>query len=334
MVYQHITFNTESFSTLGRSNMLKDGTAQLPWSDSGFAFRFKGTGVIFHFAPYITDAVAYVRVWFDNKPQRFALVNGSEKIILEGEDTIHEVRFLRVTEGLTPIIVKEATLFGEAPKMLKKPEPKKMLIEFIGDSITCGYGVMGNPETVTFEMYEEDSSRAYAHRTAERLNADVSISGASGKGIVANCLGDRADMTLRQAFSWADCQKAPYPFKKRRIPDIIVVNAGTNDAGGGIQDDEFISTGVTFLKEIRKAYPRKPILYCYGVMDKSKSKAAEEIVKQFNKKYGKAYFVSVECIYDLKDEIGGAGHPNTNTSERVSAILAKEIRRIMKEQSL
>lgn len=57
-------------------------------------------------------------------------------------------------------------------------------MEFIGDSITCGYGVDDEVAEHQFKTATEDVTRAYAYKTARMLNADYSMFSASGYGII------------------------------------------------------------------------------------------------------------------------------------------------------
>lgn len=55
------------------------------------------------------------------------------------------------------------------------PEPEKELsIEFIGDSITCAYGVEGKSSSESFKTTTENFMKSYAYLTAKKLNADYS----------------------------------------------------------------------------------------------------------------------------------------------------------------
>lgn len=329
MKYELLTFDKTTVLPQGRILFGEGGSVQLPWCDSGFKFRFYGDGVIFHFGSYSADIPAYVRVFADGKAQRFAISNGKEKIILENlGEAVHEITLLRVTEGNELLTVTQAALVGDAPALLPRPAEKPLKLAFIGDSITCGYGVMGPATEPGYQIYEQDSSRSYAYLTAEKLNAEICLSGASGKGIVANCNGDRSDLTLRQAFAWATPKGGMWDHSVW-TPDLVVINAGTNDAWGGVSDEEFTETAVTFLGEIRKAYPEKPIVWCYGVMDTSKKPAVEKAVTLFGGEGKGVYYLPVGSIYEISGETGGGGHPNTVTSVRVSDLLATKIREVL-----
>ena len=65
MIYSQHTFGEDDACLLlGKTYLEENGSVAMPWSDSGFAFRFSGTGFILHFAPFADPAVPYVRVWW------------------------------------------------------------------------------------------------------------------------------------------------------------------------------------------------------------------------------------------------------------------------------
>ncbi len=331
MLYHEFNFSDgASYLALGKTYTNENGALALPWNDSGFSFRFFGTGFVLHFGAYPCPEVPYIRILIDDeRSQRFAVTNGNEKVIIdelsEGE---HTARILRVTEGMDPIWVTNVAITGLEPKLLDKPAERPLRLAFIGDSITCGYGVVGASTTVGYLTHEQDSARSYAYLAADLVNAEVQLSGASGKGIIANCNGDRSDMTLRQAFAYKNRQGDAWDHSVW-TPDLTVINAGTNDAWGGVSDEEFIGVAQLLMQEVRAAFPEKPIIWCYGVMDQTKMGAVETAVNEFNKTHGNAYYLPVDTMYGKPEEIGGGGHPNTVTSVRVSKILAAKIKEVL-----
>ncbi len=330
MFYREFDFSDPSnYLPLGKTPDAENGQLSLPWCDSGFSFCFSGTGFILHFCDYNSETTVYLRIWVDGISQRFAVANGKEKIILENlKEGPHTVRLLRVTEGTESLLVSQFVLCGENPELSEPPKERPLRLACIGDSISCGYGVLGPSTVPGYNTFEQDSSRSYAYYTAELLHAEIFLSGASGKGIVANCNGDRTDMTLRQAFQWKTPTGGQWDHS-RWIPDLTVINAGTNDAWGGVTDEEFISAALMLLQEVRTAYPGKPILWCYGIMDQTKMDAIERAVKTFNDQVGDTYYLPVASMYQVRGEVGGGGHPNTNTSARVSSLLAEKIKKIL-----
>lgn len=323
-----IATSKEEIRLLGKS-FWEDNTIALPWVDAGFTFRFRGQGAVIGFAPYQTELPVYLRVWVDERYSfRFAVSTGAEKISIDGldENTVHMVRVLMVVRG-APLYINDIRLVGDRLAVCEKPA-QKLRIAFVGDSITCGYGVLG-PDGPCYNSYEQDSTRSYAYMTAEKLSAEIFASASSGKGFVANCDGNRQDLLLSQGFRQKTLTDGVWD-QQSYVPDVFVINVGTNDAWGGITDDEWIPAAVAFMGEVRSHFPKVPIIYCYGMMDKTKLDAAEKAVALFKEKDGNAYFLPTASVSDNPIEIGGVGHPNIHASRRVSDELSALIRKILK----
>lgn len=93
----------------------------------------------------------------------------------------HTFEFYRQTESQKGLVTLEAvTLDGT---FLKPPE-KKLIMEFIGDSITSGYGNLSAAEPVAGSPDIEDGTQAYAFLVARELNAAYSILAMQGYGLV------------------------------------------------------------------------------------------------------------------------------------------------------
>ena len=65
-------------------------------------------------------------------------------------------------------------------------ENHPLKLEFIGDSITCGYGIEGVWEKDTFTTQQERPDKAYAFLTAKALGAQVQLCSWSGIGLISN----------------------------------------------------------------------------------------------------------------------------------------------------
>lgn len=59
-------------------------------------------------------------------------------------------------------------------------------IEFIGNSITCGYGTEGNNKDERFKPDTENNCKSYAAILARAFSADAHFIAHSGKGLVRN----------------------------------------------------------------------------------------------------------------------------------------------------
>ncbi|MDO5154878.1 MAG: GDSL-type esterase/lipase family protein [Eubacteriales bacterium] len=116
-------------------------------------------------------------------------------------------------------------------------------MEFIGDSITCGYGVDDEDCEHHFSTATEDVTKAFAYKTAMALDADYSMFSTSGHGIISGYTDDldvkHTDQripdrytTLGLCFDTFDgtLQTTDVAWDFERFqPDLIVINLGTND---------------------------------------------------------------------------------------------------------
>ena len=86
---------------------------------------------------------------------------------------VHKITIIKVTEAqmsyaeLRSIDIENGTLLP-----LPSDEDTRVKVEFIGDSITCGYGVLGEPHS-EFHIREEDGELSYAALTSKELKRSL-----------------------------------------------------------------------------------------------------------------------------------------------------------------
>jgi lysophospholipase L1-like esterase len=160
---------------------------------------------------------------------------------------------------------------------LKPTTAPGRLLEFVGDSITCGYGnelSTDDPSSYKFTSVNEDAWHAFGAVTAQWLKADYVAIAASGRGVMRNWGGfvslyvpDLYEMTLPENNSLPPWDHSQY------TPDAIVINLGTNDYSPGVPLDEwelhranFRAAYVAFLRRIRAVHPSSAIVVTVGPM--------------------------------------------------------------------
>ena len=311
---------------LGRHTVV-DGCLAFDWTASGFSFNFHGTGFILSLGAYHADVPAYVKIIIDAgvRRQRFAVVNGSERLIVEGlTDTRHRVEVLKVTEGASKLLFRDVTLLGLGAAFNLAPNNRPRRLEFIGDSITAGYGVLGTERDPGYETFQQDGTYSYAYLTSEALSAEGRYICLSGKGIVCNCNGDRTDIRAGEYF---DRQSVSEKEKCRDgwTPDAVIINIGTNDAGGPAAFDEFGQAGEALIRGIRERYPEAYIIWLYGMMNDYYLPVIKDLVKRLGKTDKRVGFVHAAKIDPARGEIGANGHPNVRADLRVSKQLAQKL---------
>ena len=155
------------------------------WSGSGFGFKFTGTSA----KAYLFSTVgeedipspsdrAYIGVFVDDSPFQIARFPLDKK---KGWYTLaenlpfgtHTLRVIKESEvGYGRAAVSEISTDGYFEKF------EYLLtegIEFIGDSITCGYGNICPNGSSEFKTAEENFSQTYAALTGRLLNMHCSI---------------------------------------------------------------------------------------------------------------------------------------------------------------
>ncbi len=311
----------------GRYSISNDCLA-FDWTNSGFAFNFVGTGFIISLGPYIADAPAYVRICIDGKDKRrYAVVNGSEKLIVEGlADKRHRIEVLKITEGEPKLKFDTLTLLGNGATLRNPPFNSSRRIEFIGDSITCGYGVLGLHTDPSYLTYQQDGTRGYAYLTAERFGADARFIAISGKGIVCNCNGDRSDIKAGEYYEMQS--RTGGICEDGWIADVVVINIGTNDCGGPAPDDEFSEAAKDLIAKVRARYPEAQIVWMYGMMSQLYRDVLRDTIREVNKTDKNVHFLFVDTVFGNPAETGANGHPNVRAGIRASNQLYKKIRSV------
>lgn len=161
----------------------------------------------------------------------------------------------------------------------KLPVQNKKCIQFIGNSITCGYGNMvsipappdGNPLT-GFHSQNENAYQSYAMQTARKLNAAPVLVSFSGKGMYRNFDSDTIE-TMPKIYDRIHLQNdssEKWNYTKQ-VPDLIVINLGTNDyyaesQNKPLNDSIFTQTYIQFVQRLLSYYPNTKIICTNGSM--------------------------------------------------------------------
>jgi len=152
------------------------------------------------------------------------------------------VKVMHLSEANNGAIgVKQFDVTSSAASPVKATAKKALSIEFIGDSITCAYGVEADSQYVSFSTGTENFSLSYAYLTAQLLNADYSAVCYSGYGIVSGYSNDGTINTAslvppiyENTGSLSD-YTVPWDFAQNPV-DAIVINLGTNDDSYATKD--------------------------------------------------------------------------------------------------
>jgi lysophospholipase L1-like esterase len=214
-------------------------SVQYSWPGVYFEGRVTGTGV----GIVLNDSAADYDVQIDGSTVATLVTPGNTTHWINGlSNGTHTVRLVKRND--TPGDTSTFGGFVAAPggAVLSKPAARNRQIEFIGDSLTVGYGNLSTSRTCTWDQVKRttNSDVSYGALTARQLNADYQINGYSGLGMVRNYNGGSPDVTYRTFYDRAllnvsgDVWQNPGTWR----PQVVVVNLGTNDFSTAVNPGE------------------------------------------------------------------------------------------------
>lgn len=258
----------------------------------------------------------------------------------------YDVRLVKLSECTQSLMAVEAV--ETDGKMTAVPE-KELKIEFIGDSITCGYGVEGRNGEEPFTTATENAEKSYASLTAGALQADAQLNSYSGFGIVSGYTDDpdvRNPTLVPQYYRMTGKNDSPLPDGRlleeipwdfsRWQPQVVVILLGTNDLSWCVNQerkDFFRDEYAAFLKTVRTMRPQAKILCLLGVMGTELNGAVAQAVENYQKESGDR-MIRVRLLEEQDQERDGVGsnfHPSETTQEKLAEIVTAEIQTWMNE---
>lgn len=224
--------------------------------------------------------------------------------------------------------------------------PRSKKIEFIGDSITSGEGLAGNPDEMDWISQWFRSSKTYAVQTATLLDADWSCVSQSGWGISWGWDGNTESCVPKHYLQLCSLLNgevhkmlktdAPYDFGQGS--DYVVINLGTNDNSGlgaeGFKGniDTVYKDVIAFVKTVRSKNPAAKILWVWGMINIDKVPAViEKAIEAYKTETGDKNVFTLELPDMAKVEItasdkGSRGHPGPKTHELAAQKIADFIK--------
>ncbi len=341
--HKEYTLDDEHVKFIGRSAEV-DGEIVLSASGSGVEFICKGGYAEITLAPENSKVSA-------SHSPRIALYSDSNLVAMEciSEEKTYRVNTKYSGTVITLIKLSEAMhssvkVTGIASYGLKDIEPtekKDIRIEFIGDSITCGYGIDGTAYG-TFSTETENFMKSYAYLTAEKLYADYSAVCYSGYGVLT---GYTEDGEINDKLVMNEYEKACHLTKKddplwdftKVKNDIVVINLGANDASYCGDDSKakkrFIEAYVQMLMTVREKNPASYILCILGDMNSSFYPSVEKAVAQYVEQTADSRIEAFSVEFKMGENSSVIdGHPNYESNLCAAEALTEKINTLINPQ--
>lgn len=264
----------DSVHTAGRVKASGD-VLQYSWPGVYFEGRIRGTGV----GVVLDDPAADYDVQVDGSTVATLVTPGHTTHWVRGlRDGVHTVRLVKRND--TPWSTSSFGGFVAAPggAVLARPAARSRQIEFIGDSLTAGYGNLSTSRDCDGEQLKRTTNAdvSYGALTARGLRADYQLNAYSGQGMVRNYNGGSPEVNYRTFYDRAllnvpgDVWQKPGTWR----PQLVVVHLGTNDFSTPVNPGEpwtdeslaaaYRSAYSGFLAKLRQRYGASTTLLAVG----------------------------------------------------------------------
>lgn len=343
--------DAEHVRPIGRS-FFRDEVRYLSWSCSGVEFVFTGTELRIDMGtdwvkdePWKTMFQPQTAVFIDGVlSSRFALCEGTNGYTVYKSDTPQTVtvRIVKLSEAaFNKIGIVNISADGD----IRPTMSSLRRIEFIGDSITCGFGIEGKDAEERFSTDTENPCKTYAALTAEHFGAEYNLISWSSIGVYSSSCDENADRpnnewVMPMLYDYTDIGASnAFGFEPSLwdftsfVPDVIVINLGTNDSSftRDFPDriNAFKKAYGDFLRHIREKNPKSYIICALGMMGNSLGGRLFPAVDEEVKETGDKNIFSLELDEQLAaDGIGCENHPNEVTHRKAAEKLIKKIAEI------
>ena len=313
---------------IGRTEV-RDGNVSFDWTGTYAKVRFQGKSL----SVKVSDTKKnYYNVWLDGSmsetPDKVVAIHGTDTtIVIFSADELkarfgkdrkaasapHQVTLQKRTEG-----EQGTTTFSEfittGGGFLQADAPKERIIEYIGDSYTCGYGTESSNKE-RFKPETENQNLTYACAVARYFNADQIVVAHSGMGIVRNFNSKFTDYCMPERYTqtFDGDKETKWDAKASGLkPGITVIYLGTNDFSRGMQPAErlFVKNYIKLLKEIKENYGDNHPVLC---MVPKHDYLMLEYVRKVQDGCGlkNIHIMSLSpSVHNNVEDMGADGHPN------------------------
>ena len=239
--------NADKVKVTGRTSLGVYGYA-LDWSASAIEFNATCKGNVS--VKMTASGSSVFAVFVNGECTKNITVSGSSKsyTIAENlEEGTYHFRLFKITGVQSTSSISHITVSGT---LEEAPAEKQYLVEFIGDSITCGSGAnytAANQDT----SYHAELSWAYL--LSQSLNVDYTVVAIGGIGVAhSNSSHDGRTMNdLYPLTCYYRDAKAEYTAERKA--DLVIIGLNTNDGNTPTQSD-YTAAAMKLINAVKKVH--------------------------------------------------------------------------------
>lgn len=336
--------SAEQLQPYGRSAITARHELELISSAVYFGFSFTGEQCIIYASLPTASEHNYLQYELDGVYQKRLRVEGNQsgpiiiKTIGPGK---HHIWIFKATEATTgPILISKVS----APGIKVLPVSKVPLIEFIGNSITCGAAADTADVPCGKGVYQDhhNAYMAYGPRVARALKANFLMSSVSGIGIYRTWNAESPSMPqVYESLSFNSHDPRKWNFKTYS-PKVVSIALGTNDLSTGdgkssrkpFDDTVFVSNYIRFVQLVKTKYPKARIALLSSPMVKGIARTSlEKCLNQIKKEIDNRYPTNVPVdtfFFTPMNAHGCDGHPSVQDHQLLAEQLIPFYKKLLK----
>jgi len=337
---QMVDADHTAFSYFGRTDQSDPKVVMFDWPGVYLRCAFTGKTLEIRIKGGTRD---YFNVFVDDQPAK--VIHSLTDSIFDvsgfpGNGT-HELLLTKRTEADMGVAHFYGIAIAPEAKILASKVKNIRRIEFIGNSITCGYGTEGLSGNERFKPETENSYYSYASIVARAFSADYTLIAHSGLGIIRN-YNDKSKISTKllpmpsrfdRVLETDTVKKWNF---KQAIPDAVVINLGTNDYSTLPHPDKavFKLHYIQLIEKVVEVYGRIPVFCIVGPMTNEPCYSiVKEVVDDYNLTHNdiKVYFAGIpDGLLNSTNDLGSDGHPSYRGQRKTAACLVPLLANVLK----
>lgn len=330
---------------IGRT-LASGDSVKFDWTGVYARLKFKGSSLTVSASDTKKN---YYNVWLDRsmdqEPDKVVAIRDTNTTLVLFSPEELRARYGRKQAGLEHTVVIQKRTEGEQGvatfvsfstegTFLQADPPKERILEYVGDSYTCGYGAENSIRTDPFKPETENQNKTYADILARYFGADQIVLAHSGMGIARNYNDNlKGDYMPDRYCRTFDTAKEPiWDARASRLrPSITVIYLGTNDFSTSRQPSRrmFTANYIALMKRIKENYGEDyPILCIAPMRDPGLPDYVRGAVEACGLK--NVHFMALwPGLHNDDSDLGASGHPNYEGHRKKACAILPYISTIM-----